>query len=178
MKQTYLILLFFVITASVSAQITDALNRNPADHKSDAGPKVSICAPSRAGIIANQPLYVVNNVTLSYPNAFEYIRPNDIEAINVLKGKQGTDKYGPSANNGVIEISLKNNVKLLNLAELLSSYKIRKKYHDLPVFIDEKRLDHRNDFYLSSDIVKDVEIAKIKYKSGKDRFIRVSLKPL
>jgi len=35
------------------------------------------------------------------------IQPNDIESINVLKGRQAIDKYGDKAANGAIEITMK-----------------------------------------------------------------------
>ena len=36
-----------------------------------------------------------------------HIKPDDIESINVYKGKSATDKYGENGKNGVIEITMK-----------------------------------------------------------------------
>jgi hypothetical protein len=179
MKHTYLILLFFALAGSVSAQISDALNRNPVENKVIPDQKtIRICAPSRAGIIANPPLYVVNNIVLSGPNVLEYIRPNSIEAMNVVTPEQGNHRYGAGAKNGVIEITLKKEIKFWNLEELLKTFKIKKKYWNLPVFIETKRLVTSNDFHIASDIIKNVEVIKTDDKPTKDRFIKVWLKPL
>lgn len=180
MKHTYLILLFFVISYSASAQVSDALNRNPTENKVVPDQKpIRICVPSRAGVIANAPLYVVNDVILSGAVPLEYISPVSVLAINVLKDEQARNKYGAVAKNGVIEITLKEGVKLWNLEELFENFKIKKWDYNLPVFIDLKRLVDFHDFYIQSDKVKAVEVIKVRDKSGQqEKFIKVWLKPL
>lgn len=180
MKHTYLIPLFFVFMGSASAQVVDTLNVNPVKSKIAPDPKaIRICVPSRAGIIANQPLYVVNNIVLNGGNVMEYIRPTGVEAINVLKDGSATEKYGASGKNGVIEISLKKEVQLWNLEELFKNFKIKKRDWNLPVFIELKRLVGYNDFYIASDMVNNVEVIATKGKlSAQERFIKVWLKPL
>jgi hypothetical protein len=37
----------------------------------------------------------------------DWLRPESIESMNVLKGKDATDKYGVQGSNGVIQIQLK-----------------------------------------------------------------------
>ena len=53
----------------------------------------------------NTPLYIVNGAKL---NIGSTISSNDIDSVNVLKGKSAIDKYGEEGKNGVIEISTKN----------------------------------------------------------------------
>ncbi|MGN7987473.1 hypothetical protein ACTJKC_09040 [Pedobacter sp. 22226] len=178
MKQTYFILLFFLFTGSASAQITDALNRNLEEYKAIPDQKIRICAPSRAGIITNQPLYVVNKVAIKNTGAFEYLSPLDIVSIKVLKSEEEVKAYGPNAKNGVIEITLNNNIELLSLAELFKNYKIKKKYRNLPVFIGEKKVTDTHDFYLANNIVMAIEVIKTNNTLEKDRFIKIWLKPL
>ena len=54
-----------------------------------------------------QPLYVIDGKLQGSKMDVNSIPPNDIESINVLKGKTALDKYGEKAVNGVIEITTK-----------------------------------------------------------------------
>jgi outer membrane receptor for ferrienterochelin and colicin len=51
-------------------------------------------------------LYVVDGKIVSAA-ALEQIRPEQIELVQVLKGKTATDKYGANAEPGVVEITTK-----------------------------------------------------------------------
>lgn len=76
---------------------------------------IRICAPSRAGMINRPPLWVIflHDKTIYKSNvALDQLNPNDIEAINVLKDSTAVVKYGKTALYGVIEVHLKNGVKL------------------------------------------------------------------
>jgi len=53
-----------------------------------------------------QPLYVLDGKIIGAAE-FKTVDPNNIESVNVLKGKTATDQYGDKGVNGVIEISLK-----------------------------------------------------------------------
>ncbi len=55
---------------------------------------------------ANAPMIIVDGKKINY-DEMQTINPNEIEAINVLKGESATGKYGSKAVNGVIEISMK-----------------------------------------------------------------------
>ena len=56
---------------------------------------------------AVQPLYVLNgNVQENFNQ--NTIAPNEISSVNVIRGKDATDKYGKKAGYGVIEITSKN----------------------------------------------------------------------
>jgi N-acetylmuramoyl-L-alanine amidase len=55
-----------------------------------------------------EPLYVLNGEVLNQPINLEAVDPGDIEKINVLKDKFATEKYGPEAVHGVVEIITKN----------------------------------------------------------------------
>ena len=55
-------------------------------------------------------IYVVDGKKLSKKES-EKIKPDDIESINVLKGKTAIEKYGKKGKNGVIEITSKANNK-------------------------------------------------------------------
>jgi hypothetical protein len=53
-----------------------------------------------------EPLYVVDGQIVT-KEGMKKISPDDIESINVLKGKKVRAKYGDKGNNGVVEITLK-----------------------------------------------------------------------
>lgn len=180
MKHTYLIILVFVFMGSASAQVVDTMNVKPVENKVVTDQKtIRICVPSRAGIISNPPLYVVNNIVLSGVNVMEYIRPAGVEAVYVLKDRPATEKYGVNGKNGVIEITLKKDVQLWSLEELFKNFRIKKRDRNLPVFIELERLVGYNDFYIASDMVKNVEVIASKGElSSQERFIKVWLKPL
>ncbi|WP_203293440.1 M56 family metallopeptidase [Luteirhabdus pelagi] len=54
-----------------------------------------------------QPLIVVDG-KVRERDALQEILPEQIESVNVIKGKKAVDKYGPKAMDGVIEIKTKN----------------------------------------------------------------------
>jgi TonB-dependent SusC/RagA subfamily outer membrane receptor len=57
-----------------------------------------------------QPLFIIVNKAgeSSRVNSMESISPDEIEAINVLKGKSAISKYGEDGKNGVVIITTKN----------------------------------------------------------------------
>jgi hypothetical protein len=59
------------------------------------------------GFSDSDPLFVVDDKIVGSKFNISHIKPNEIERINVLKGKSATDKYGDKAENGVVEIYLK-----------------------------------------------------------------------
>lgn len=54
----------------------------------------------------NQPMYVINEKVVKKSEA-DTLAPDTIAEMNVLKGKQATDKYGEKGKNGVVEIKTK-----------------------------------------------------------------------
>ena len=54
----------------------------------------------------NDPLYVVDNIPLS-TGGIEYLNPNDIESIDVLKDASATAIYGSRGANGVVIVTTK-----------------------------------------------------------------------
>jgi len=63
---------------------------------------------------ANKPLMVIDGIVTVNKNMSE-IAPNDIQSINVLKGKNATNKYGDKGGNGVIEIITKKAPKVIKV---------------------------------------------------------------
>lgn len=64
-----------------------------------------------------QPLYVLDGEvadTEQSKEVFSRIKPEYIKSVNVLKGKQATEKYGEQGSNGVIEINFTDKDKALS----------------------------------------------------------------
>jgi len=55
--------------------------------------------------MAKRPLIILDGK--EYTKDLKTIDPHTIASINVLKNKNATDKYGPKAANGVLEITTK-----------------------------------------------------------------------
>lgn len=53
------------------------------------------------------PIYVVDGKVLIDLNELRAIKPEEIESINLVKGKEGKEKYGKEGENGAIEITRK-----------------------------------------------------------------------
>ena len=64
----------------------------------------------------NPPLLLLDGITIEKAE-LDAINPKDIESINVLKSKSGTDLYGEKGKNGVILINLKKNGVQVRLAD-------------------------------------------------------------
>ncbi|WP_406824441.1 hypothetical protein [Pedobacter sp. KACC 23697] len=178
MKKTYLIPLFFLIAAGASAQLPESFKGKPIDGKGKTGRIPWYISPPKGGIIANAPLYVINKIVIENGYVIEFLSPSSITSFKILAAEEGAKIYGESAKNGVIEVGLKNDIKIWCFMDLFKIYKIKKKYWNLPIFIEDKKLSSNNDIYLSGDLVENVEVIKKINASGKERFLQVSIKPL
>jgi hypothetical protein len=178
MKKLYLIPLFFLFAGGASAQLSESFKGKPIDGKKKSGQALWYLSPPKGGIIANAPLYVINKIVIENGYVMEFLSPSNITSFKILKAEEGAKIYGESAKNGVIEVGLKNDIKILCFMDLFKIYKIKRKYWSLPVFIEDKKLSSNNDIYLSSDLVENVEVIKKINASGKERFLQVSIKPL
>lgn len=63
----------------------------------------------------HEALYIINGVVKDASFDFNTIKPNDIEKVDILKGKAATDKYGERAKNGAIEVTTKKVVTITDL---------------------------------------------------------------
>ncbi|WP_316802170.1 hypothetical protein [Pedobacter nototheniae] len=170
MKYSWLILLITVLNAKLAAQtlVNDSLKKEKV---------IRICTPSRTGFLTNQPLYVVNKKEISNTDV-QYLGVSKVKGIKIVNGKDALAKYGYRGNNGAIEITLNNDVKVVSIADVLKKFKIHSKNWNLPVFVEQRRLVTFNDFYIVEDKVKNVEFIKTEDKlSGKLEVIKISLKP-
>lgn len=68
---------------------------------------------SSSAVSANGPVIVLRQKEIDQDKV-NNINPENIESINVLKGKQATDSYGEKGENGVVVIKLKKGVKVFD----------------------------------------------------------------
>lgn len=68
----------------------------------------------------NNPLYVIDGIPHDGP---QYLNPNDIESVSVLKDASATSIYGARGANGVILVTTKKNKESISAAPLSISYK-------------------------------------------------------
>jgi len=88
------------------------------------------CGPTDS---ARQPLWVVNGKVITQLN-LSALNPNYIDKINIQKDKETLGKYGTAAKNGVVEITLKKNIKSLSVNRILSKNKIDLASRKLPIY--------------------------------------------
>jgi len=81
-------------------------------HVSDNTPPATLPKISFAShMTINPPLFIVDGV-IADKSKMDQVEPDDVASVKVLKGKSATDKYGPMAKNGVMEIKTKKKVSL------------------------------------------------------------------
>jgi TonB family protein len=59
----------------------------------------------------NPPIFIVNGV-IATKNQMDLLEPDDVAAVNIVRGKSATDKYGPMAKNGAMEITTRKKINL------------------------------------------------------------------
>lgn len=78
-------------------------------------PKVSFASHMTVNpplfIVDGEPLFIVDG-EMADKSKMDQIEPDDVAFVNVLRGKSATDKYGPLAKNGALEIKTKKKVIL------------------------------------------------------------------
>lgn len=96
------LIIFFLYGAGITAQaqVTDSV-------KIDSATTVKLYNDNT--LRANQPLFILDGRRIS-SDSVQYIKPESIESIHVLKGEK-TTPYGESGKNGVILIKLKDATK-------------------------------------------------------------------
>lgn len=104
----------------------------------------------------NSPLYVIDGFPIESPNN-NFINPQDIESIEVLKDASATAIYGSRAANGVIIITTKKGKAGPPVVTLNSSYGIQKDYNRMKLLSPAQFVEYQleriptdaNNIYLS-----------------------------
>jgi len=168
---------FSVFFLLVIGNISFAQSTVDSIKKSSKDTVIRLCAPSRASVLANPPLYLINGKKTLNVLTLNAIYPGDIENLVVSKDKKQVEKYGYEAKNGVIEVTLKKNIKLLTVNEVLKKFKIKKQDYSLPIYVNERVLENRHDFYLANNKIANVQVISYDSKQPVNRSIHIALKP-
>lgn len=92
---------------TVAVQLDDI--KDTAASNTVANKATRIATDNRSDVsdtIKSSPLYVLDG-NIVPKKVVDNVRPEEIESIHVLKGKNATDKYGEKGKNGVVEIDTK-----------------------------------------------------------------------
>ncbi len=136
-------------------------------------PNIRVCAPSRAGVMSAEPLYVLKNDNRILRDGIVNIPPLSITSIYVLKDANTTAKYGSRGANGVIVITLNEDSVFLSVEKLLSAYKVPKRYSTLPLYVNHKLIP-KEQLLLQKSSVTDVKIAEELENGLKEKHIEVT----
>ncbi|MBS1500447.1 MAG: hypothetical protein JST32_00195 [Bacteroidetes bacterium] len=118
----------------------------------------SLCKKSAVVVLKN-----VYEEYISTPEIFSAVDPTNIASVYVTHPTKAVKRYGPNAKNGVIQISLKKHVDLLDIDHLYRWYNIQEKYRNLPVYLDSTIICRPNNVYFSPLKIKYVRVEKENY---------------
>jgi hypothetical protein len=112
----------------------------------------------------NSPLYILNikGKEFIFRNAIQtgsLMNQYQIKSMEVWKDSKTTARFGDKGKNGVIEITLTDSAKLINLKELLANFNIAKKDRKLPVYVDSTIVQYPKELILDPTSVKALTIA-------------------
>ncbi|MBX2945750.1 MAG: TonB-dependent receptor plug domain-containing protein [Cyclobacteriaceae bacterium] len=103
-----------------------------------------------------KPLFVVNGVPTAYDD-LSFVKPNDIESIEVLKNQKAIDRFGEAGKNGAVLITLKN-FKKLEIDDKPDNHTSTIKLHSLSTGVQPL-------FVLDGKIIQQKEVEKINPQS-------------
>ncbi|MEO5997802.1 MAG: TonB-dependent receptor [Chitinophagaceae bacterium] len=100
--------------------------------KSNGGPSGAASSVNIRGVntLGNtNPLYIIDGVPTTDPNIFQFMDPNSIESVQVLKDASASSIYGSRASNGVIIVTTKqgkNNVSITVNSSISAARNVRR----------------------------------------------------
>ncbi|TCC94131.1 hypothetical protein EZ428_04960 [Pedobacter frigiditerrae] len=97
---------------------------------------------------AKQPTYVINGIVV-IPDFFQFLNPNEIESIDVVKNAAAAD-LNISNKNGTIIIKMKKNIKWISLTSILAKNRVKPTNRNLPIYYKDKVL--KADSLLASNL--------------------------
>ncbi|RZK52094.1 MAG: hypothetical protein EOO91_19940 [Pedobacter sp.] len=122
---------------------------------------------------AKQPLWIVNGKVIS-SISLSALNPNYIETMNVAKDRELLTKYGTSAKNGVIEITLKKNIKLHSMAKILSKNRIDLGSRKLPIYSNNALIVGDSIFLPSDKKIKAVIVEANRNADNRGKHLVIS----
>jgi hypothetical protein len=86
----------------------------------------------------------------------------DIQAMEIYTGNKADSLYYGTGKNGVIVITVNKEVTTLTKDVLFKKYNIKKRYNDLPVYIDSALTNRSDNNMFAIDHIKTITVAKDK----------------
>lgn len=143
---------------------TQAQSSNPAE----------LIISTRSPVSSSNPLVVINGEQTAM-GAY-VLEPEKIKHIEVLKGQQATDKYGESAREGAVIITLKEQPELVRLAQVYAHLDIPVKQQKLKVAIDGNMVQKPELLLIALSSIKKAEVTKAENpfaSGGKEKFLNL-----
>jgi hypothetical protein len=86
------------------------------------------------------------------------INQTSIKSMEVLKDSTTVKRFGNKGKNGVIQIIMIDNTKIITTNELLKTRNIKKKDQKLPIYIDRVILKYPNEMFYDSSAIKSITV--------------------
>jgi hypothetical protein len=83
---------------------------------------------------------------------------SEIQSLNVLTDDQMRNNYPNNKVDLVMEVTLKPNVKLLDIKQILDKYKIDPKYRNYMILDEDLKIGDPNKMLASGDLLQDVVV--------------------
>ena len=114
-----------------------------------------------------KPLFILDGKEIV--EGMEDVNPENIESINVLKGKKALEKYGDKGQNGVVEIISKSSQIFSNSAKIHEdkvilkgdvNFDITAKFDDPIIFVDGKEMSNLNIQEIDPNTIEEIVVYK------------------
>ena len=138
------------------------------------------CGPTKIDP-AKSPMTVINGKYIIYQidELDAHLNINDIKSITIPKDMDSlTQLYGERAKNGIISLELKEKVGIIEINELFDSFNVKDKYRSLPLYLNDKLVTDRINFFVTLAMVRKVKVVNRPTDGVPDlEFISIKTKP-
>lgn len=114
---------------------------------------------SNVAVQLPQPYMVINNLPISQPS-LALLAPENIDSIEVLKDASATNKFGDKAKDGAVIIYAKPTVKLANLQDIYTLFRVPAARQNLKVVINNQLVKDTSLIVANLDRIEKVEVVK------------------
>lgn len=115
---------------------------------------------------AKQPIWIVNGELIQGHVNLNSLEPDYLMSFKVIRDSTVLAKYGDASKNGVIEIVIKDDIKLQSLKKILERNKVEKEKAQLPIYFKEYKVEEDFIFVQSNKKIK-IEIIQANLDADK-----------
>lgn len=139
------------------------------------------CGPSRVDP-AKSPIAIVNNkyVMYSLQDFTSRVNINDVESLTVVHKNIDSliELYGERAKYGAVRFNLFDKVNIVDMNGLFDLFNIKNKDQSLPIYVNDKLITDRANFFITSTVINKVKIVNKPTAEVADlKFISIKTKP-